>query len=56
MRDFTATAVKEHLRSQIEDSDGPPELTDKEIELVRFICAGQFDWDVYLAELCNTAG
>ena len=56
MRDFTAAAVKEHLRSQIEDSDGPPELTDKEIELVRFICAGQFDWNAYLAERSNTAG
>jgi hypothetical protein len=56
MRDFTATAVREHLRSQIEDSDGPPELTDKEIELVRFICAGEFDWSSYLAERASTTG
>ena len=56
MRDFTATAVKEHLRSQIEDRESPPELTQKEVELVRFICAGQFDWNAYLAERSNTAG
>jgi hypothetical protein len=37
LRDFTASAVKEHLRSQIEDAEGPPELTKNEIELVRFI-------------------
>jgi hypothetical protein len=37
LRDFTASAVKEHLRSQIEDTGGPPDLTENEIELVRFI-------------------
>jgi hypothetical protein len=37
MRNFTATAVKEHLRSQLEDTGGDPNLTDKEIELVRYI-------------------
>lgn len=37
LRNFTATAVKEHLRSQLEDTDGPPELTNKEIDLVRFV-------------------
>jgi hypothetical protein len=37
LRDFTASAVKEHLRSQIEDLGGPPDLTKNEIELVRFI-------------------
>jgi hypothetical protein len=50
LRDFTATAVKEHLRSQIVDADGPPELTKNEIELVRFICEGSFDWQGFLAE------
>lgn len=49
MRNFTATAVKEHLRSQVEDRDGPPELTQNEVELVRFICDGSFDWRGYLA-------
>jgi len=44
MRNFTATAVKEHLRSQIEESDGSPKLTQKEIELERFIREGPFDW------------
>jgi hypothetical protein len=44
MRDFTASAVKEHLRSQIEDTGGRPDLTKNEIELVRFIREGSFDW------------
>ncbi len=42
--------VKEHLRSQIEDAGRPPELTANEVELVRFIRVGQFDWDAYLAK------
>jgi hypothetical protein len=50
LRQFTATAIKEHLRSQVEDSDGPPELTEKEIELVRYVREGAFDWERYLAE------
>jgi hypothetical protein len=49
MRNFTAVAVKEHLRSQIEDSGGSPHLTEKEEELVRFIRQGSFDWDGLLA-------
>ena len=48
LRQFTATAVKEHLRSQIEDTGGSPELTRNEIELVRFICRGPFDWNAVL--------
>jgi hypothetical protein len=44
MRNFTATAVKEHLRSQLEDSGGKPQLTPKEIELVRFIRDESTDW------------
>jgi len=43
LRNFTATAVQEHLRSQIEDTSGSPKLTPKEIELVRFIRDGSFD-------------
>jgi hypothetical protein len=35
-RNFTALAVKEHLRSQIEQEGSSAELTPKEIELVRF--------------------
>jgi hypothetical protein len=35
-RNFTALAVKEHLRSQIEDVGSRAELTPKEVELVRF--------------------
>jgi hypothetical protein len=49
LRQFTATAVKEHIRSQIEQTGGSPELTRNEIELVRFIRDGGFDWDRYLA-------
>jgi hypothetical protein len=37
LRNFTATAVKEHLRSQLEDTGGAPNLTQKEIELVRYV-------------------
>ena len=48
LRNFTASAVKEHLRSQFEDADGPPELTENEIDLVRFIRRGPFDWDSVL--------
>jgi hypothetical protein len=37
LRDFTASAVREHLRSAIEATGGSPELTKNEIELGRFI-------------------
>jgi hypothetical protein len=43
LRDFTATAVREHLRSAIEATGGSPDLTKNEIELVRFICRGSVD-------------
>jgi ABC-type multidrug transport system ATPase subunit len=39
-----ASAVQEHLRSQLEDTGGRPDLTENEIELVRFIRQGSFDW------------
>jgi hypothetical protein len=47
LRDFTALAVKEHLRSQIEAREGPRDFTKNEIELVRFIREGSFDWAIY---------
>ena len=50
LRQFTATAVKEHIRSQIEKKSGSPALTKNEIELVRFVREGGFDWDRYLAD------
>jgi hypothetical protein len=50
LRQFTATAVKEHIRSQIEDAEGSPELTNNELELVRFVRDDRFDWDRYLAD------
>ncbi len=50
LRQFTATAVKEHIRSQIDDAGGSPELTKNEIELVRFVRDGRFDWDRYLVD------
>ncbi len=43
LRDFTARAVREHLRSQIEATGRPPELTKNEIELVLFIRERSFD-------------
>lgn len=46
MRNFTATAVKEHLRAQLEDTGGGPKLTDKEIELVRYIREASAELDV----------
>jgi hypothetical protein len=36
-RNFTALAVKEHLRSQLDRTDGDAELTPNEVELVRFV-------------------
>jgi len=56
VRDFTATAVRDHLRSQIEDTGGSPSLTKNEMELVRFICKGSFDWDAFLAERSDADG
>ena len=50
LRDFTATAVREHLRSQIEDTGSSPDLTKNEIELVRFIREGPVDWGAFLSE------
>jgi hypothetical protein len=50
MRNFSATAVKEHLRSEIEATGGSPDLTKNEIELVRFIYEGSFDWRAFLAK------
>jgi hypothetical protein len=50
LRNFTATAVKEHLRSQLEDTGGKPDLPPKEIELVRFMRERSPDWDRILSE------
>jgi hypothetical protein len=49
LRNFTATAVKEHLRSQLEDTGGAPNLTDKEVELVRYIRDESVKLDVIIA-------
>jgi hypothetical protein len=49
LRNFTATAVQEHLRSQIEDTGGVPKLTDKEVELVRYIRDDSVKWDEVVA-------
>lgn len=35
-RNFTALAVREHLRAQIDRTDDEAELTPNEVELVRF--------------------
>ena len=50
LRDFTASAVKEHLRSQVEADGRSPELTKNEIELLRFVREGSFDSVAFLAE------
>jgi hypothetical protein len=55
LRDFTATAVREHPRSAIEDTGGSPDLTKNEIELVRFIWKGSVDWDGFPAERSDAA-
>ena len=49
LRNFTATAVKEHLRSQLEDTGGAPNLTDKEVELVRYVRGESAKFDVIVA-------
>lgn len=36
LRNFTARAVTEHLRSQIDDAGSGAQLTPNEVELVRF--------------------
>jgi hypothetical protein len=43
-REFTAMSVKEHLRSQLEDTGGSPELTAREAELVRFVLERPAGW------------
>lgn len=43
LRDFTATAVKEHLRSQL-DAAGGAELTRNEVALLRFLSERAADW------------
>jgi hypothetical protein len=39
-----------NLRSEIEATGGSPDLTKNEIELVRFIYEGSFDWRAFLAK------
>ena len=50
LREYTATAVKEHLRSQLEETGGSPELTKKEVELVRFVLELPTGWGAVGAE------
>jgi hypothetical protein len=50
LRDFTAIAVREHLRSQVEATGASPDLTKNEIELVRFIREESVDWGAFLSE------
>ena len=49
LRQYTAMAVKEHIRSQVEVA-AKPELTKREVELVRYIRDGRVDWDAYLPD------
>jgi len=48
LRQYTAMAVKEHIRAQVEGSEAP-KLTANEVELVRYVRDGRFDWDAYFA-------
>ena len=50
LRDFSATAVKEHLRSQLESPGESPDLTKNEIELCVHTPEGSFDWSAFLTE------
>jgi hypothetical protein len=49
LRNFTATAVREHLRSAVEHGNGSPALTPNELALDREVCEGPFDWRAFLA-------
>lgn len=49
LRDFTATAVKEHLRSQL-DSAHTAELTRNEVTLLRFLSERAADWQPLVGE------
>ena len=44
LREFTASAVKEHLRSQL-DSAPDPELTTNEVDLVQFVLQRSSEWN-----------
>ena len=48
MRNFTALAVREHLESQVDERAEAPELTRNELDLVRYVVAGQYDWNAFL--------
>jgi hypothetical protein len=48
LRDFTATAVEEHLRSQLDSAQ--PKLTRNELELLRFLSRRTVDWQPLLGE------
>jgi hypothetical protein len=50
LRNFTALAVRQHLRSEVEARRAFPDLTENEVELVRFIVDGSFDWNAFLAD------
>ena len=44
MRNFTALAVREHLESQVDGRADAPERTRNELDLVRYVVAGQYAW------------
>jgi catechol 2,3-dioxygenase-like lactoylglutathione lyase family enzyme len=56
LRDFTATAVREHLRDQAQTPGRTPELTKSEIDLVRFVVEGPVDWEAVLGEETGGVG
>jgi hypothetical protein len=58
LRNFTARAVREHLESQVQAHAETPALTDNELDLVRYVVAGQYDWKAFLdrRDLVSPAG
>jgi hypothetical protein len=56
LRNFTALAVKEHLRSQVDDAGAAAALTPNEVELVRFAAARSEQLQELAEESARPAG
>ena len=50
LREITAIAVREHLRSKIEETGASTHLTKNEIHLLRFILDYSFYWGAFMSE------
>ena len=49
LRNFTALAVRQHLRTEVDAGRALPNLTENELKLVRYIVDGSYDWSAFLA-------